>query len=126
MRETVLQRKRRRVPRICLFADIKYPLREITIVFHGTLGQDADTDELIQTRQNPNDKSTHTALIDWSDYSQDLLQASFHGQRIGRDIVPNCLFGHDWSLVYYTKQFSPKGILTYEQQLPWGTIVQLE
>lgn len=58
---------------------------EVTLIFHGAGGPDAYTDELLKKLAVENQKleNTYYAMIDWSEYSQNTLQASFNGQKIG-------------------------------------------
>ena len=59
-------------------------LEQITLVFHGSGGQDKLTDALMQTLKRSDNKSKHSCMIEWGKYSSNFLQASFNGQRLGR------------------------------------------
>lgn len=60
---------------------------DVTIVFHGAGGQDLYTDELMSRLKAGRKDNSFVAMIDWSDLSKDLLQASFNGQRLGRCVA---------------------------------------
>ena len=85
-------------------------VRHITLVFHGAGGQDQYTDELMtnlkknyeqqqQTNAPNNSKeqqrplsssspsSSYCQIIEWSDYSTNLFQASYNGEAIGRIVA---------------------------------------
>ena len=63
-------------------------IEDVTIVFHGAGGQDAYTDELMQNLKKSGDqKKSYETIIDWSDLSSNILQASFNGQRYGRFVA---------------------------------------
>ena len=62
-------------------------IEDVTIVFHGAGGQDLYTDELMSKLKAGRKDNSFVAMIDWSDLSKDLLQASFNGQRLGRYVA---------------------------------------
>jgi hypothetical protein len=91
-------------------------INHITIVFHGAGGQDGYTDELmtrLRDYDNINNNrtigssitTTGTAtpkelpfsqryssyIVDWSAYSTNLFQASYNGEKIGRDLAQRLL-----------------------------------
>ena len=75
-------------------------IEDVTIVFHGAAGPDQYTDELMTNlakanhRRPPRSKSKSTyyqTMIDWSDLSSNILQASFNGQRLGRETASRLL-----------------------------------
>jgi hypothetical protein len=55
-----------------------------TLVFHGAGGQDQYTDDLMSKFQSAK-KSEYSSIVEWSQSSSNFLQASFNGQRIGRE-----------------------------------------
>lgn len=55
-----------------------------TLVFHGAGGQDKYTEKLMAQLQKSPEKSSYSSMIEWSNFSSNILQASFNGQRIGR------------------------------------------
>jgi hypothetical protein len=55
-----------------------------TLVFHGAGGQDKFTDALMAKLQSSK-KSVYSSMVEWSQFSSDTLQASFNGERIGRE-----------------------------------------
>ena len=59
-------------------------LEHVTLVFHGSGGQDKLTDALMQTLKRSDNKTKYSSMIEWRKYSSNFLQASFNGQRIGR------------------------------------------
>jgi Lipase len=58
-------------------------VQHATIVFHGSGGQDSYTDALMERlrKENP---SQYNQIVDWSQYSTNILQASYNGERIGQ------------------------------------------
>jgi len=67
-------------------------VEHVTIVFHGAGGQDGYTDELMKRLQNQQQKESYSSrfyshLVDWSEYSTNILQASYNGQRIGEIVA---------------------------------------
>jgi len=57
---------------------------DVTFIFHGAGGQDANTDELLQVlRKGSRTNSSFIKMIDWSQDSADILQASVKGSKIG-------------------------------------------
>jgi Lipase len=90
-------------------------VRHITLVFHGAGGQDVYTDELMKnlkdlsrdneensrrgsdsdsttarsaiTTSSSSSSSNYCQIIDWSNYSTNLFQASFNGEAIGRNVA---------------------------------------
>lgn len=56
-----------------------------TLVFHGAGGQDVYTDMLMTKLRAPRTKSTsyYSSMVEWSNSSSNILQASFNAQRIG-------------------------------------------
>ena len=54
-----------------------------TLVFHGASGEDQFTDDLMNKLQSSKN-SEYSSMIEWSQFSSNILQASFNGQRIGR------------------------------------------
>mmetsp|Transcript_17356 Transcript_17356/g.19956 ORF Transcript_17356/g.19956 Transcript_17356/m.19956 type:complete len:397 (+) Transcript_17356:60-1250(+) len=67
-------------------------VEHVTIVFHGAGGQDGYTDELMKRLQNQQQKESNSSrfyshIVDWSEYSTDILQASYNGQRIGKIVA---------------------------------------
>lgn len=76
-------------------------VEDVTIVFHGAGGQDGYTDELM-TRLKDRQKdvggdaksrptSRHSYIVDWSAHSTNLFQASYNGEKIGRDLARRLL-----------------------------------
>jgi len=65
-----------------------------TVVFHGAGGLDQYTDQLMKrlARHSKTDGTTYEAIVDWSTVSNNILQASFSGQRIGRRTAAELLF----------------------------------
>lgn len=65
-------------------------IESLAVVFHGAGGQDAYTDELMKnldsaTKSNSNLKqSSYNHIVEWSDYSSNILQASFNGEKVGK------------------------------------------
>lgn len=55
-----------------------------TLVFHGSGGQDQYTDNLMSKLQTSKN-SEYSSMIEWSQFSSNILQASFNAQRIGRE-----------------------------------------
>lgn len=67
-------------------------MEEVTLVFHGAAGQDQYTDELMTNlRAKCAGKTQYAAMIDWSALSSNILQASFNGQRVGRETARRLL-----------------------------------
>ena len=66
-------------------------MEEVTLVFHGAGGQDEYTDELMANLRAKCSKTQHAAMIDWSALSSNILQASFNGQRVGRETARRLL-----------------------------------
>ena len=68
-------------------------MEEVTLVFHGAAGQDQYTDELMANLRAKcaGSKTQHAAMIDWSALSSNILQASFNGQRVGRETARRLL-----------------------------------
>ena len=65
-------------------------LDELTLVFHGAGGTDANTDALhkvLQQQSETSTRSSYSTILDWSYFSSNILQASFNGQVIGRDVA---------------------------------------
>ena len=62
-------------------------IKTSTVVFHGAGGQDENTDALRKALQKTDNKYSFSTIIDWSNYSTNLFQASFNGQTIGRFIA---------------------------------------
>ena len=62
-------------------------IEDVTLVFHGAGGQDMYTDELMKNLKDLSSSITYEAIMDWSDISSNLLQASFNGQRYGRIVA---------------------------------------
>ena len=63
----------------------------VTIVFHGAGGEDEFTDELMKnlnsgsTESKPSQQqSSYNHIVDWSEYSANIFQASYSGQKVGR------------------------------------------
>ena len=64
-------------------------IETVTIVFHGAGGEDAYTDELMKnleggTGSTSSSQRSYNHIVNWSDYSTNLFQASFNGQKVGR------------------------------------------
>lgn len=68
-------------------------VRHATIVFHGSGGQDAYTDALMQ-RLRKNNPSQYNEIAEWSQYSTNIFQASYNGERIGK-LAANELIGYN-------------------------------
>ena len=67
-----------------------------TIVFHGAGGQDQYTDALMERLSSQSasssDKSKYySTMIEWSEYSSNILQASFNGAELGRQVATKLL-----------------------------------
>jgi hypothetical protein len=62
-------------------------VEDVTLVFHGAGGQDQYTDELMKNLEAPRGRGgkSYEAIVDWSAVSGNILQASFNGQRVGRE-----------------------------------------
>ena len=80
--------------------DLTADVEEVTLVFHGAAGQDQYTDELMaRLRARCASKTQYVAMIDWSALSSNILQASFSGQRVGREaarrLLERCCTGGD-------------------------------
>ncbi|KAG7346513.1 lipase [Nitzschia inconspicua] len=58
-------------------------IQHATLVFHGSGGQDAYTDALMEQLRK-GDPSQYTQMVEWSLYSSNIFQASFNGERIGQ------------------------------------------
>jgi hypothetical protein len=60
-------------------------VRHVTLVFHGAGGQDAYTDQLMSKLDGlyGKKKEFYASMMEWSDFSTNILQASFNGERIG-------------------------------------------
>jgi hypothetical protein len=72
--------------------DLTSDVEEVTLVFHGAGGQDQYTDELMANlRAKCAGRGQHAAMIDWSTLSSNILQASFSGQRVGREAARRLL-----------------------------------
>ena len=72
--------------------DLTADVEEVTLVFHGAAGQDQYTDELMANlRAKCARKTQYVAMIDWSALSSNILQASFSGQRVGREAARRLL-----------------------------------
>ena len=58
----------------------------VTIVFHGAGGQDAYTDELMKNLDagSSRQQSSYNHIVEWSQYSSNILQASYNGQKVGK------------------------------------------
>jgi hypothetical protein len=73
----------------------------VTVVFHGAGGQDVYTDELMKNLKDNDHRrdasksgrasSRYSYIVDWSAYSTNLFQASYNGERIGRDLARRLL-----------------------------------
>ena len=64
-------------------------IETVTIVFHGAGGEDAYTDELMKnledgTASTSSPQRSYNHIVNWSEYSTNLFQASFNGQKVGR------------------------------------------
>jgi len=58
--------------------------KDVTFIFHGAGGQDANTDELFQVlRKGSSTSNSFINMVDWSQDSADILQASVKGTKIG-------------------------------------------
>jgi len=67
-------------------------IEDVTIVFHGAGGQDQYTNELMVNLGKESRKGkSYVVMIDWYDYSQKILKASFEGQRVGKLIAQKIL-----------------------------------
>jgi len=65
---------------------------DATIVFHGAGGQDTNTDVLMSALNNEVGTSkSYETIVDWSEWSQNILKASFVGQTIGKEIAAQLL-----------------------------------
>ena len=72
--------------------DLPADVEEVTLVFHGAAGQDQYTDELMANlRAKCASKAQYAAMIDWTALSSNILQASFSGQRVGREAARRLL-----------------------------------
>jgi hypothetical protein len=62
-------------------------VRHVTLVFHGAGGQDIYTDQLMRELDGlfSKNKRYYASMMEWSDFSTNILQASFNGERIGRE-----------------------------------------
>jgi hypothetical protein len=61
-----------------------------TLVFHGAGGQDKYTDELMKSLENKKELQ-YSSMVEWSDFSSNLFQSSFNGQRVGREAAERLL-----------------------------------
>lgn len=67
-------------------------VKEVTIIFHGAGGPDEYTDKLVQMlKRNSSAKKAVAIMVQWQDYSSNLLQASANGKVIGRRIAQKLL-----------------------------------
>ena len=67
-------------------------VEEITLIFHGAGGQDENTEELLtKLRKKNKEIKSYETVLDWSEGSRNILQASFNGERFGR-LVAEQLF----------------------------------
>lgn len=78
-------------------------IEHVTLVFHGAGGQDVYTDELMASLKDydknknnsfPSKKLSsqyYSEIVDWSAYSTKLFQASYNGERIGRELARRLL-----------------------------------
>lgn len=57
--------------------------QDVTFIFHGAGGQDANTDELLQVLRKGKRNNSFIKMVDWSQDSADILQASVKGSKIG-------------------------------------------
>lgn len=67
-------------PSLGSWSDVKH----VTLVFHGAGGQDQYTDALMKRFHEKDNRETYSAIVDWSAFSSNVLQASFSGQEVGR------------------------------------------
>jgi hypothetical protein len=70
---------------------LEYPqvppdVTEITIVFHGANGLDENTDVLMKNLETQT-STPYNFMMNWTQYSQNLVQASFNGDRIGQEVA---------------------------------------
>lgn len=65
-------------------------VEDATLVFHGAGGPDAYTDALMGRFSSSNDRS-YSTMVDWSEFSSNVLKASFNGQRVGRLVAEKIL-----------------------------------
>jgi hypothetical protein len=65
-------------------------IEHATLVFHGSGGQDQYTDALMKKVQDSS-RSCYSSMIEWSQFSSNIFQASFNGQRIGRQAAARLL-----------------------------------
>jgi len=66
-------------------------VEEATLVFHGAAGQDKFTDALMENLKRNSSRSKYSSMIEWSQFSSNILQASFNGQRLGRNVASDIL-----------------------------------
>ncbi len=66
---------------------------EITIIFHGAGGEDANTDELLNTliAMSGDDLNKIIRMVNWEADSADILQASAKGSKIGKQLAISLL-----------------------------------
>ena len=66
-------------------------LEEMTVVFHGAGGPDGYTDELLAALRKETEQGRegvcHMQMVNWTDWSGNLLQSSFDGQRVGKRVA---------------------------------------
>ena len=66
-------------------------VKEVTLVFHGAGGKDKNTDALLKELQQLDCETSYSTVLDWNEYSKNILQASFNGQVIGRLVADQLL-----------------------------------
>eukprot|EP00535_Pseudo-nitzschia_heimii_P000070 CAMPEP_0197180956 /NCGR_PEP_ID=MMETSP1423-20130617/5383_1 /TAXON_ID=476441 /ORGANISM="Pseudo-nitzschia heimii, Strain UNC1101" /LENGTH=348 /DNA_ID=CAMNT_0042631105 /DNA_START=188 /DNA_END=1234 /DNA_ORIENTATION=+ len=64
-------------------------VEHVTIVFHGAGGEDAYTNELMNrlndvSKSKSQQQSSYNHIVNWSQYSTNILQASYNGQKVGK------------------------------------------
>jgi hypothetical protein len=85
------------------FNKLQYPqvprgVTELTLVFHGAHGPDVHTDALMKSlnetsasassmSSSSSSQSSYNFMMNWELYSQNMIQASFNGDRIGREVA---------------------------------------
>ena len=80
------------------FNKLQYPqvprgVTELTLVFHGPHGQDVHTDALMKSLNETKSttsssmSTSYNFMMNWELYSQNMIQASFNGDRIGREVA---------------------------------------
>jgi hypothetical protein len=87
---------------VVVLPPLAYDQTHVTLVFHGSGGQDPYTDALMRrlrrtttpTNNNNHNEKCYTEMVDWSRYSGNLVQASHNAERIGKLVVRQLLLEH--------------------------------